>query len=357
MFRHRLTTSSTLALSFLAASLPAQTERHTVAGDRVAIYNLVGRLRVEGSSRGDVEVEVARGGRDAERLRVMKGEIGGRQTLRVVYPADRIVYSELERGHNSTINVRDDGTWGDDNRNNRGDRDYNRVEIRSSGSGLEAYADLRVMVPRGQEIVIHHAVGEARIANVDGDLTVDVASAEVTAERTRGRLYLDTGSGAVTVTDAQGEITLDTGSGGVTVNGIKGQTLHMDTGSGSITGGDIDVADLNADVGSGGVRLARVKAPRVEIDAGSGGTELELISNVEQLKIDAGSGGVTVRLPASLSAEVDVETGSGGIDTDFSVQLRRFERTHMVGRIGDGRGRIRIESGSGSVRLLRGGLR
>jgi hypothetical protein len=36
------------------------------------------------------------------------------------------------------------------------------------------------------------------------------------------------------------------------------------------------------------------------------------------------------------------------------VQVTRFEQRHMVGKIGDGRGRIRIESGSGHVRLLKG---
>ena len=70
--------------------------------------------------------------------------------------------------------------------------------------------------------------------------------------------------------------------------------------------------------------------------------------------MDAGSGGVTVRLPANTGAEIDVESGSGGIDTDFAVELRRFERQHMIGKIGDGRGRIRIESGSGHIRLLKG---
>ena len=71
---------------------------------------------------------------------------------------------------------------------------------------------------------------------------------------------------------------------------------------------------------------------KVSVDAGSGGTELEILSNIEQLKVDAGSGGVTVRLPASLSAQVDIETGRGGIDTDFAVQVTRVEQRHMVGR-------------------------
>ena len=78
---------------------------------------------------------------------------------------------------------------------NEGDR----VEIRGSGSGLEAHADLVVGVPKGQRIVIHWGVGDAMVSNVDGDIRVSVASATVTSEHTKGRLNLDTGSGNVTI--------------------------------------------------------------------------------------------------------------------------------------------------------------
>lgn len=343
-----------------ASRLSGQTERRVLSGDRVAIYNLAGKLRVESGSGSDVVVEITRGGRDGDRLRIEEGNVGGYDALRVMYPADRIVYPELERDSRTTIDVRDDGTWGDmpsqgeHHSRNDSDRERNRVEITSSGSGLEAYADIRVLVPRGQRLVIHNAVGDARITMVDADLAVEVAASPITAERTRGHLSLDTGSGSVSVTDVEGNVNLDTGSGGVTISGVRGESLRMDTGSGSIRGGDIDVAELKADVGSGGVRLARVRAPSVSVDAGSGGTELELLSAIDRLKVEAGSGGVTVRLPAATNADVDIETGSGGIDTDFAVQVTRFEQRHMIGRIGTGHGQIRIESGSGHVQLLKG---
>ena len=346
--------SLSAAIALVHARAAAQPERRTISGDRVAIYNIAGKLRVESGRGSEIVVEITRGGRDADQLRVEEGTIGGRQTLRVIYPTDRIVYRAMEGSGRTTISVRDDGTWGNDDSSGRRGDERNRIEIVGSGRGTDAYADLRVLVPRGQRIAIHHGVGDARIVDVDADLAVDVASATVTSEHTRGHLSLDTGSGGVSVTDAEGDVNLDTGSGSVTITNVRGETLRMDTGSGSIHGGDIDVSDLKADVGSGGVRLERVRAARVAVDAGSGGTELELLSNVEQLKIDAGSGGVTVRLPATVSADVDVETGSGAIDTDFAVQVTRFEQRHMVGRIGTGRGRIRIESGSGHVRLLKG---
>lgn len=332
----------------------AQTnDRRTVSGPAVAIYNLAGRVRVEGGGGSDVVVEVTRGGRDAARLRIETGPRGDWQTLRVIYPSDRIVYPRLGGwGSRTTLRVDDQGFFDEssDWRGRRGER----VEVRSSGSGLEAWADLRIIVPRGKRVAVHLAAGEASVSNVDGDLAVDVSAASITTDHTRGRLTLDTGSGSVRVSDAQGSVNLDTGSGSVTVSDVRGDDLRMDTGSGSITGRNIEVNTLSADVGSGGIRLSGVKASRVSLDTGSGGTEIELLTDVEDIDVDAGSGPVSLRLPAGAGAEVEIETGSGGIETDFPIQVSRWERNYLRGRLGDGKGRIRIDSGSGRVRLLRG---
>ncbi len=330
----------------------AQTERRTIAGSAVAIYNLAGRMSMVGGSGSDVVVEVTRGGADASRLRVETGARGEWQTLRVIFPSDRIVYRQLGGwGGRTSLRVDEQGYF-DDSGDWRGGR--GRVEIRGSGSGLEAWADLRVVIPRGKRVAIHLAAGEATVANVDGDLTVDVSAATIVAEHTRGRLSLDTGSGSVRVTDAQGSVNLDTGSGSVTVSDVRGDELRMDTGSGSITARNIEVGTISADVGSGGIRLTGIKAARLSLDTGSGATDVELLTDVEDVTVDAGSGSVSLRLPANAGAEVDIETGSGGIETDFPIQVTRWERNSLRGRLGDGKGRIRIDSGSGRVRLIRG---
>jgi lia operon protein LiaG len=343
-----------IALLIGQATSSAQvTDRRTIGGPAVAVHNVAGRVRIEGGGTGDVVVEITRGGADAARLRIETGPHGDWQTIRVVYPSDRIVYPRLGGwGSRTTVRVDEQGFL-DESGDWRG-RGRDRVEIRGSGSGLEAWADLRIVVPRGKRIAVHLAAGEATASNVDGDLAVDVAAASITTERTRGRLSLDTGSGSVRVTDAQGSVNLDTGSGSVTVTDVRGDELRMDTGSGSITGRNIEVQTLAADVGSGGIRLSGVKASRVSLDTGSGGTDLEMLTDVEDVDVDAGSGPVSLRLPSSAGAEVEIETGSGGIETDFPIQLSRWERNSLRGRLGDGRGRIRIESGSGRVRLIRG---
>ena len=343
---------STLAASPLLAQAAATTEPRTIRGAQVAIYNLAGRLRVLPGTGDAVVVDVARGGRDAARLKLESGTLRGRETLRIVYPSDRIVYSEMRGRSRTSIHVRPDGSFSDGGDWNEW-RDRDRVDIRGYGDGLEAHADLTVRVPKGQKLELYLAAGRVEVQNVEGEIVIDVAAAEVDVSGTKGSLMLDTGSGRVSVRDAAGELTIDSGSGGLSVDRFKGGTLRIDSGSGGVEGNDIEAAELSAEVGSGGLRLYRVKSPVVTAETGSGGINLELLSDITRLDVETGSGGATIRLPATLSAEIEAETGSGGFSTDFEVTTRRVGRNHISGRIGDGKGRISIEAGSGSVRLLK----
>ena len=346
-----LATAVAPVISTASTSAAAQTpERRTLTGNDIAVYNIAGVMRVEGGTGGDVTVELTRGGSDGSKLQIATGPIRGRETLRVIYPDRRIRYTRGDRGWRSrtTLRVDDDGTFNDDR-----SRDGRSVDIVDSGDGLDAYADVRVVVPRGKRVSVYLGVGEAKIENVEGDLYVDVSSAPVTATRTRGKLSLDTGSGEVRVTDAQGEIDLDTGSGSVEVSNIRGPHLKMDTGSGRVRGSDVVVDEIELDTGSGSVRLGQVQSKRITLDSGSGSVELDLRADVESVRIDSGSGGVTLGIPESLGAEIRIDTGSGGIDTDIPVQVKKTERNYLSGTIGDGKGEIVIETGSGGVRLRR----
>ena len=347
----RILLRGALSALLLPAIAHAQSERFTLDGPEVALYNLVGALKVEGGSGDKVVIVVTRVGHDAQRLTIQTGNVRGRPALRIGYPEDRIVYPRMGYDSRSTFNVSDDGTFGDDG--NRGGGRSRRIEVRSSGDGFEAHADVQVLVPKGKAVFLRHGMGDATIDNVDGRFHVSVAAARVRATHVRGVMTLDTGSGSVEVTDMTGDLNLDSGSGGAVLDGVRGGKLNMDIGSGSLRGRAIDVSELVAEVGSGGIRLSGVKTPRLHLETGSGSTDVELLGPVEDVQIEAGSGGVTLRLPASLGAILDIETGSGGIDTDFEVKVQRMERRALRGTVGDGRGRVKIEAGSGSVRLLK----
>jgi DUF4097 and DUF4098 domain-containing protein YvlB len=347
--------TAAVALLALASASPlaaARAQRHTLTGDNAAVYNLAGSIRVEGGSGSSVVVEVTKRGRDGEKLEVQSGRVRGQEALRVIYPSDRIVFpdADVSRWDRTEIRVNEDGTFDGDWDGRRG-RD--RVRITSSGSGLEAWADVRVMLPKGQRITVHLAAGEASVENADGDITVDVYGASVTTRHTRGVLDLDTGSGEVRISDAEGEVRLDSGSGRVTLEGVRGESLDVDSGSGEVSGGDISVRRLNIDSGSGEVDLKNVASPDLAIDSGSGSIGLQLVADVKSMRVDAGSGSVTIGIPESLGAELVAETGSGGIDFGIEVTVLKKEDDYVRAKIGDGDGRISIDSGSGHIRLRR----
>ena len=334
----------------LTAQTPAKTSRHSLSGSSVAVYDLVGTVKLVAGSGSDVVVDVSRFGPDAGMLEIQTGEIRGRQTLRVVYPDDRIIYPPLGRWSSTTTHVRDDGTFSDGGSAPHG----RRVRITGDGEGVEGWADLTVAIPAGRKFALYLGAGAAEITNVNGELTIDVGAASVHASGTRGSLRLDTGSGEVVVRDAQGAVDIDAGSGAMTIERVKGPSLVVDAGSGGITGSDIGVERLELDLGSGRTRLRGVSARDVFLDSGSGGVDMALTSDVDRVRVESGSGSVTLRLPESLGAEIDIDTGSGGIETDIPITIRRRTRSALHGSIGDGKGRIEIDAGSGSVRLVRG---
>lgn len=339
--------------SALALATPAVAqERYAVGGDDVAIYNLAGEVTVTGGQGSDVAVEVTRGGRDAQRLDVQIGEIDGRQTLRVLYPSDRIVYNPGRGGGNTTVTVRPDGTWGGDGIGGWFGRS-DRVRITSRGGGLDAHADLRVTVPEGRRIAIHLAVGRITAANVNGRVVLDTHSGGVEAQDMTGYLNIDTGSGSVAVQGMDGDLLIDTGSGGVRASDVTGQEIGIDTGSGGVEADGLAARRIDIDTGSGTITMRRSSARDIRLDTGSGSVRADLTTEIDRLVVDTGSGSVTVRLPADLSARLAIETGSGGIETDFPVMITRRARDELHGTIGDGRGTIEIDTGSGSVRLLK----
>jgi lia operon protein LiaG len=340
-----------LFVLLLPSALSAQqAERIVLEGRDVAIYNLAGRLRVEGGSGDRVVVEVTRAGRDAAKLRLETGEIRGRMTLRVRYPSDRIAYDDADWHGRTTMRVHDDGTFGDDH---GGFDSGQRVVIDGDGDGLDAHADLRIIVPRGMTLAVRQGVGVTTVDNVDGKLSVEVGAARVRVSRVRGSLSLESGSGGLEISDVTGDLHAEAGSGGMTVNGVRGGALNLEVGSGGMRGSALHVTELEAEAGSGGIRLSGVKTNRLRVETGSGGSDIELLEAANDISIETGSGGVTLRMLPTTSAAVEIETGSGDIETDFEVQQTRVERRALRGKIGSGSGRIRIEAGSGRVHLVK----
>ena len=347
-------------LSALAAIVPAaleaqQAERYTMLGDDVAIYNLAGEVRIEPGGGPGVTAEVTRGGADAAKLKLAQSEVNGRRALRIIYPGDRIQYARLTDGSSTQLRVRDDGTFSDHDDDDEHRNEGRRVTIAGGGGGLAAHADLKVIVPRGKQLAMYLAVGKVNVVNIEGDLRVDAAAAPVTTSNTRGELRIEVGSGEVQVTQSRGELSIDTGSGAVSASDVRGESISIETGSGEVTTNDVRTSQLSVQTGSGDIRASNLMASQVSLETGSGAVTADVSGEVWNVSVETGSGDITLRVPPTLGAEVDIETSSGDIETDFEVAVTRHARDHLTGRIGDGRGKIDIETGSGGIKLVKSG--
>ncbi len=339
-----------LAVAVLLPGAATSQETHRLTGGEVAVYNLAGHVEVVAGTGSEVVVRLTRGGSDADRLSVETGRIGGRETLRVVYPSDEVVYPEMGRGSNTNLEVRSDGTFSD-GRGGGGDR----VRVRGSGSGLEAWADLVLEVPADRRTEVYLAVGRAEARGVRGDLRIDTGSGEVSVADVTGSLEVDTGSGSVVVEGVRGDVLVDTGSGRVNASSLVGEDVELDTGSGAVVVRGVQARRLRVDTGSGEIRATGVRGQDVEMDTGSGAIEVELLEDIETFTVDTGSGSVTLRVPDGFGAEIELDTGSGRIDVGLPMELRSARRDHVQGRIGDGSGRLTVDTGSGSIRIIPGG--
>jgi lia operon protein LiaG len=343
------------ALLVLAVSLGsagwAGAETHRFAAEHLTVENLIGEITIVGGA-GAFEVEVQTKGADAARLRVVV-EQGSRARLRVLFPEDerRFVYPRMEGGR-TTFTPRNEGERGLLASLIHGWTER-RVEVTTRGRGVEAWADVRISVPSGASLDLEHGVGAVDASATRADLKLRLRSGEITARDLEGNLTFDTGSGDVEVTAANGDLDIDTGSGDVRVASFTGPRLHIDTGSGSVVLAGIRSRAVSVDTGSGDVRAEGVEAEGCVIDTGSGEVSLALADmGTGHFDIDTGSGGITLLLPRHASAEVEADTGSGGIRVDLpTFRTLHRERNEMRFLVGNGDARVRLDAGSGSIRV------
>jgi len=359
LFSGAIALASCLVLLTGGRALAATPGRHVLEGAEVSIYNIAGEMHVVEGTERSVVVEVTPGGRDGGRLTVEETTEKGHAVLRVHYPEDHIVYHEFGFGPPDGVS------------SSSLDYDGRRIYVSGRGPGMEAHADLRVLVPRGKTVHLHLAVGRSSIAGIDGDLSFKGASSSVQAERLTGALAVDVGSGNIQVSRSQAKIAAETGSGNISISEVDGnlsadagsgnidlkrvgaEKISLDAGSGAISGSDIRVSSMSADCGSGEIALDGTSAGKLSLEAGSGSIRLRLAKNIDELAIEAGSGSVRLEAPENLSARFQIECPRRNLHIGFPFERERGGDDMMVGTIGGGRGSIHIEAGSGSVELAR----
>jgi putative adhesin len=320
-----------------------------------AVENLAGTMKVvPGASSTVVAVATVHAESDellgSIRLVQVRGK-KGEPVLRVEYPLDRHTTYRYPRNGSGVLSSLFGG-----GSNTTVEYAGKKVKV-TSDKGVLLWADVEVQIPEDHEGAFRNSVGALRGQGVEGKLSFDGASADVSLETVRGTIKVDTGSGDVKAHDVEGELACNTGSGDISLQKFRGDLLDFDTGSGDIDVRDSQVRTVKADTGSGDIRVHATGLDAFDGDTGSGDISLDAADGaLTTVRADTGSGDVTLILGPQASFELTADQGSGGLVSHYEDAKPILSGRELVGyRRGDAKAKIHVETGSGDVVLQPGG--
>jgi DUF4097 and DUF4098 domain-containing protein YvlB len=162
--------------------------------------------------------------------------------------------------------------------------------------------------------------------------------------------FLEASSGSGDISDEGiGEnAKLSTGSGSIHATGLRG-SFKVDTGSGDIYAEQTGEGDVKAQTGSGRIELKEIHGG---LHAGTGSGDIKIGgSPAGDWRLETGSGSIEF-WPGNTGFVLDASTGSGSVHTDHEMTVQgSFDRHHITGKINGGGPTVRIQTGSGDVRI------
>ncbi|HEU4882034.1 MAG TPA: DUF4097 family beta strand repeat-containing protein [Longimicrobium sp.] len=243
------------------------------------------------------------------------------------------------------------------------------VRVASRRGGRGGSATLEIRVPAGSTLAVTAGSAPITVNGITGNVEAESASGPVTVNGNGRHVEVMAQSGPVTIQGQAETLDVTAMSGPVRVTANVRQRATIEALSGPVDLlGSVGEAEVNAV--SGPVRVTSATG-RVEIEAVSGNVTLNgtrLRGSVQSvsggivvggsvggaLSLESHGGDVEMRVPSGTSAEVEVETFSGGLRSDFgngSGSGSHGRKRHVT--IGRGGPTVSITTFSGDVKLLR----
>ncbi len=184
------------------------------------------------------------------------------------------------------------------------------------------------------------------------DLGARTSNGRVTAEGTRGSVTIESSNGAVNVASIDGSVNARSSNGKIEVKAVTGDLdLRTSNGAIRIDGGGREKVKA---VTSNGKIVAHGVKGNAHLRSSNGPIELVAVALPETPEIDiaTSNGKISVDLPATVRAVLEMETSNGSLSTDFhgtSAELIESDKRRLHARLNGGGGSIRIQSRNGSV--------
>ncbi len=203
--------------------------------------------------------------------------------------------------------------------------------------------DFTVAVPSGANVTLRTVSGDLRVTNIGGELRAETVSGDIVAGQL-GRVR-----------------TLKSVSGDIQATDIEGEELTAGTVSGEVVGRNVRVKAIDLEAVSGDLRLTEVESDRVSMRSISGDVEYAgRLARSGRYELQSHSGDITLTPAGTVGFDVDANTFSGDIRSDFAlkggnqlVEARRGMNRQLRGAVGDASAILTLRSFNGDIVIVR----
>jgi hypothetical protein len=173
-------------------------------------------------------------------------------------------------------------------------------------------------------------------------VTIAIAAPEGSA------LDVRTGDGDIQVADFVGPVSLRSSDGDVTAGRLSGERVEIETSDGDIRVGLLEDAETSVRTGDGDVELT-LSGGSLQASSGDGDVWVEL-DDPAAVRLRTGDGDVTIRAPATLAAELDLDGEDLDVDGAFRLQ-GRIRDDRVTGSLNGGGPMLEARTGDGTITL------
>lgn len=217
-------------------------------------------------------------------------------------------------------------------------RDRVRIMTRSVNSRMGA-ARFELTVPVGTRVNASAVSGDIAIRGTGTEVDAHTVSGEVTIEDASGRVDVGSVSGTIDLRNVSGRIDASTVSGEVDGDAVRGD-LEVESVSGTVTLRRSALRTLRASTVSGDLDYAGVLAADGDY------------------RFNSHSGDLVIAVPSNAGVQLELETWSGDITSDYPLTLQPGENMGRRNRrmsftIGQGGARLSAETFSGDIAIRR----
>jgi hypothetical protein len=199
---------------------------------------------------------------------------------------------------------------------------------------LNVSVEYKLWIPSKASVKINSVSGSVSLEEIGGSVKVNVVSGNVAVSKADRGVDCETASGKVTIEDVSGDAYLKTLSGKISVERIRGS--------------------IEANVVSGSIEMREVSEARVvkgETVSGSVIYEGE-IDPEGRYYLVTHSGRVEMMVPADSAFELEANTFSGRIESDFDITISgRIDKRQINGTVNKGGASVKLSTFSGNIIL------